>query len=115
MTSVVMTSITNACLLKICGVPSQAYKNLKSQIYSTLIRNNYVSLVLVLDTNDIKYDGYAYLVLNLRKIHSKSTLTTTLSIDEITVPIDSEMSATIMQMAVNIAIRGPSMGCDVSG
>lgn len=52
---------------------------------------------------------------SLRKYYIQSILTTTLSIDDITVPIDSEISATMIQIAVNIAIRGPSIGWDVSG
>lgn len=35
--------------------------------------------------------------------------------DDITVPIDSDISATMMQMAVNIATLGSSMGCEVRG
>jgi hypothetical protein len=42
-------------------------------------------------------------------------LTTTLSIEDITVPMDSDMSATKTQIVVNINILESSKGCEVRG
>lgn len=43
------------------------------------------------------------------------TLTTTLNVADITVPMDSEMRAVTKQMIVNISILGNSIGWEVRG